>query len=167
MNNDVIRIPLLFIAICAIQVFVLNHCLLFGCALPMFYLWFVLTMRKGMPRWLILMLSFAMGLTLDMFSNTPGVTAAAMTAAAMAQPYLLELFISRESDESFIPSSETLGTRSFVNYTIVLVTAYCLVFYTLEMLTLANGWKWLSCVTGSTIFTVVLLLATDRLTHRK
>ena len=167
MNNDVIRIPLLFIAICAIQVFVLNHCLLFGCALPMFYLWFVLTMRKGMPRWLILMLSFAMGLTLDMFSITPGVTAAAMTAAAMAQPYLLEVFISRESDEAFIPSSETLGTRSFVNYTIVLVTAYCLVFYTLEMLTLANGWKWLSCVAGSTVFTVVLLLAIDRLTHRK
>ena len=35
------------------------------------------------------------------------------------------------------------------------------------MLTLANGWKWLSCVAGSTVFTVVLLLAIDRLTHRK
>jgi rod shape-determining protein MreD len=167
MNNDLIRIPLLFIAICAIQVFVLNHCQLFGCALPMLYLWFVLTMRKGMPRWLSLMLAFAMGLTLDMFSNTPGVTAAAMTAAAMAQPYLLELFISREGEESFIPSSETLGTRSFINYTIVLVTAFCVVYYTLEMLTLANGWKWLSCVLGSATVTVALLLAIDRLTHRK
>ncbi len=167
MNNDAIRIPLLFIAICAIQVFVLNHFLLFGCALPMFYVWFVLTMRKGMPRWLSLLLSFALGLTLDMFSNTPGVTAAALTMAALAQPYLLELFVSREGDEAFIPSSETLGTRSFINYTIVLVTAYCVVFYTLEMLTFANGWKWLSCVLGSAIVTVALLLAVDRLVNRK
>ena len=90
-----------------------------------------------------------------------------MTAAAMAQPYLLELFISREGEESFIPSSETLGTRSFINYTIVLVTAFCVVYYTLEMLTLANGWKWLSCVLGSATVTVALLLAIDRLTHRK
>ena len=167
MNNDAFRIPLLFVALCAIQVFVLNHFLLFGCALPMFYLWLVLTMRKGTPRWLIVVLSFAMGLTLDMFANTPGVTAAAMTAAAMAQPYLLELFISREGDDSFIPSSRTLGTKSFVNYTILMTTAYSALYYTLEMLTLANPLKWLSCVVGSAIVTIALILATDRLVARK
>ena len=50
MNNDVIRLPLMMVVLCAIQVFVLNHCQLFGCAMPLFYVWLVVSMRKSTPR---------------------------------------------------------------------------------------------------------------------
>jgi len=167
MNNDFIRLPLLFVTLCVLQVFVFNHVHLFGCIMPLCYIYFVVAMRKGMPKWLMMALAFVMGLTLDIFTNTPGVTAAAMTAAAMAQPYLLDLFISREGDDSFIPSMSTLGTKPFVNFAIVVIGGYCTLFYSLEMFNFFNTLKWLECVVGSAILTTALLLAADRLLHPK
>ena len=162
MNNDVIRLPLTMIVLCALQVFVLNHCQLFGCAMPLFYVWLVVTMRKGTPRWVAMVLAFVLGLALGTFDNTPGVAAAAMTAAALAQPKLLELFISREGDDAFVPSMKTLGMKPFINYTIVLVGGYCLLYFTLEMFNFFNMLHWVKCVVGSTIVTVALILAADK-----
>ena len=167
MNKDLARIPLLFILLCAMQVFVCNHGQLFGCATPLFYVYFLVTMRKGMAKWAIMVLAFVMGIILDTFANTPGVTAASMTASGLMQPYLLDLFITRENDEEYIPSSDTLGLKPFVNYTIVSVAAYSIIFFTLEMLSWPNLLKWIECVVGSTLLTVLLILAVDRLTTRK
>ncbi len=167
MNHDLFRLPLLFIILCVLQVFVLNHCQLFGCAMPMLYVYFVISMKKGMAKWAMMVWAFALGLLLDTFSNTPGVNAATMTLSAMVQPYLLDLFITREGDEELIPSMSTIGTKPFINYTIVMVTLFCVVFFTLEMLNFLNGLKWLECVVGSTILTVALILAVDRLIHKK
>ena len=82
MNFDFIRLPVTFVVLCALQVFILNHIQLFGCAMPLFYVWFVVTMKKGTPKWAMMCWAFAMGMTLDIFTNTPGVAAAAMTAVS-------------------------------------------------------------------------------------
>ena len=71
MNYDFLRLPLLFIILCIIQVFVFNHIQLFGCASPLLYVYFVLTMKKGMAKWGMMTWAFALGLLLDTFSNTP------------------------------------------------------------------------------------------------
>lgn len=166
MNFDFIRLPVTFVVLCALQVFILNHIQLFGCAMPLFYVWFVVTMKKGTPKWAMMCWAFAMGMTLDIFTNTPGVAAAAMTAIAMAQPYLLDLFMTRESDEQITPSYATIGKKPFANFTIVMVTSYCVIYYTLEMFSFMNGLKWLECVVGSALLSIPLILAFDRLRNK-
>ena len=163
MNNDFIRLPLLFAALCALQVFVFNHVKLFGVAMPLFYVYFVIAMRKGMAKWAMLVWAFVMGITLDIFANTPGVCAASLTLAAMAQPSLLELFVTREGDSDFIPSRLAMGKKPFFNYVALFVVAYCMVFFTLEMFSFFNFLKWLECVLGSTVLTVALIMAVDSL----
>ena len=163
MNNDFIRLPLLFVGLCALQVFVFNHVQLFGVAMPLFYVHFVIAMRKGMAKWAMLVWAFVMGITLDIFANTPGVCAASLTLAAMAQPYLLDLFVTREGDSEFIPSRLVLGKKPFFNYVVVFVTAYCAVFFTLEMFSFFNILRWIECVLGSAVLTVALILAVDSL----
>ena len=128
MSNDFIRLPILFITLCVLQVFVFNHIHLFGCIMPLTYIYFI---------------------------------------AAMAHPYLLDLFISREGEDRFIASMSTLGTKPFVNFVIVLVGGYCTIFYSLEMFNFFNMLQWIECVVGSTILTTALILAVDRLLHRK
>lgn len=167
MNFDFLRLPFLFIILCLAQVFVFNHVQLFGCASPLLYVYFVLTMKKGMAKWVIMTWAFALGLVLDTFSNTPGVAAASMTAAAMAQPYLLDLFITREGDTDLTPSMSSIGIKPFVNYSLVLVGGYCVVFFTLEMFSFLNWMRWLECVVGSTLLTLALVLALDRLKYKK
>ncbi len=167
MNYELIRLPLLFVILGALQVFVFNHLQLFGCAMPMIYVYFVLTMKKGMAKWAKMVWAFAFGLLLDTFSNTPGVTAGSMTLIAMAQPYLLDLFMIREGEDDMIPSMSTIGTNPFVKYTLVMVTIFCTVYYTLEMFSFLNILLWLECVVGSTILTVALVLAIDSLKRKK
>ena len=167
MNFDLIRLPAMFLALCVAQVFILNHIQLFGCAMPLLYVYFVLSMKKDTPKWVVMVWAFALGIVLDIFANTPGVTAASMTAAGMAQPYLLNLFITREGEDAIVPSVSTMGSKQFVKYTVALVLLYCVVFFTLDILSFFNGSKWFGCVLGSTILTVILILALDRLIHRK
>ena len=167
MNYDIIRLPLLFVLLCALQVFVFNHFQLFGCAMPLVYLYFVITMRKGTPRWAMMAWAFAMGLTLDTLTNTPGVAAASMTFAAMMQPYVLDLFMVREGNDDILPSMSTIGTKPFVNYTVVMTAIYGVVYFTLDTFSFVNWVRLVECVLGSTVLTASLILAADTLRHKK
>jgi len=107
MNVDFFRRLLLYIVLILAQVLVLNHIHLFGYATPLLYIYFVISFRRNYPKWAILLWSFMLGLTVDGFSNTPGVAASAMTLVGLIQPYLLELFMQRDSEDDFQPSIRT------------------------------------------------------------
>lgn len=79
MKIEAIRHLFTFIVLCLVQVLVLNHINLLGCATPLLYIYFIMLFRRGFPQWGILLWSFLIGLCIDMFSNTPGVAAASAT----------------------------------------------------------------------------------------
>ena len=70
MNLNFIRNIVFFIILVVIQALVLNHIRLFGCATPLLYAYFVLPMQRGQGKWATLLWCFAMGLAIDIFSNT-------------------------------------------------------------------------------------------------
>ena len=72
-------------------------------------------------------------------------------------------FVTREGDSEFVPSRLVLGKKPFFNYVVVFVTAYCAVFFTLEMFSFFNILRWIECVLGSAVLTVALILAVDSL----
>ena len=97
MSLDILKRLALFVVLGAVQILVLNHIRLFGLATPLLYVYFVITFQRNTPKWAILLWSFAMGLAIDVFTNTPGLAAGSMTLIAIVQPYLLELFVPRDS----------------------------------------------------------------------
>ena len=167
MNLNIIRNFVFFIILLLVQTLVCNHIHLFGCATPLLYVYFVLPMRRDEPRWAKLLWCFALGLAVDMFSNTPGVGAASMTLLALIQPYLLELFAPRDSADDLRPSFFTLGVSKYVNYTVILVLVYCLVFFSLEAFNFYNWLQWLSCIGGCAVITIVLILVIENVRRRK
>ena len=104
-----------------------------------------------------------MGLCVDISSNTPGVGAASLTLVGLLQPYLLNLFMPRDSQENFQPTMKTLGVTKYVWYALSLIFIHCLSFFTLEAFNLFHWLQWLGCVFGSTILTALLLMAVERL----
>ena len=146
MNLELVKGVLLFFILCLAQVLVLNNIHLFDCATPLLYVYMVLMFRRNYPRWGILLWSFAFGLVIDIFSDTPGVAAASMTLIGFLQPYIIEPFIPRDSAEDLKPSMKTLGVASYVYYTIIMVLVYCLLFFTLEMFNFFNILLWAKCV---------------------
>lgn len=166
MSLDWIRNLVFFIILFFAQVLVLNHIHLFGCATPLLYIYLVMPTRRDAPKWATLLWSFAMGLVIDTFANTPGVAAASMTLIALLQPYLLSLFIQQDAPDDFRPSLKSLGTLKYVFYTLILVVVYCLAFFSLEAFNFYNITQWLACVGGSALLTEVMLLVTDNLRNK-
>ena len=151
------RIGLFFVFVLA-QTMVLGHIHLFDYATPLFYVYFVLSFPRNYPKWAILLWCFALGLVIDIFSNTPGVAAGSMTLIGALQPYFFELFVSRDATENLTPSLKTIGTMKFFYYAMFLVVLYCAVFYALEIFNLHDGVEWLKCVGGSAAITLVLIM---------
>ena len=102
-----------------------------------------------------------MGLTVDIFSDTPGVAAASMTVVGLLQPYLLPLFIQQDYADDFRASIRALGMMKYTFYAFVLVAIHCLLFFTLEAFNFFNWQQWLASVVGSMVLTLVLILVID------
>lgn len=163
MATDILRRIILFIVLCLVQGLVLNHINLLGCATPLLYVYMALTFPRGYPRWAELLWCFFLGLSVDTFTNTPGVAAASMTLVGVLQPYILELFMQRDSEENFKPSLLTMGYMSYIYYMLLLLLIYCLTYYSLEMFTFFNWLEWAKCVVGSMLITAVLVFVIEHL----
>lgn len=163
MNIEFFKRLLLFFVLLLVQVLVLNHIVLFDCATPLLYVYFVVSFQRGYPRWAILLYSFLLGLCVDIFANTPGVAATSLTFVGLLQPYVLELFMQRDDDENFRPSIRTMGSLTFFYYSLLLTLVYCVAFFALESFCFFNWLQWLLSVGGSFVLTEVLLFVVDGL----
>ncbi len=167
MNIDFLWRLLLFVVLLLAQALVLNHIHLFDCATPLLYVYFVLTFKRGYPRWGVLVWSFLMGLAVDVFSNTPGLAASSMTLVALLQPYALELFVPRDSAEDLRPGVRSLGVGKYLVYTLLLTMVYCLAFFTIETFTFFNWQRWALNVAGSTLLTMLLVIVVDNMRNTR
>lgn len=160
MSIELIKRLASFVILLLAQGLVLNHIHLFGCATPLLYIILVLHFRRNHPRWAVLLCSFALGLCVDVFANTPGVAAASMTVMGLIQPYLFEMFVPRDSADDLAPSIRTIGA-SYFWYALIMVVAYCLLFFTIETFNFFNWAQWLECVAGSALLTYMLVVVLE------
>ena len=85
MSVATIRKTMMLVLTIICQALVFNRIQLFGCVTPMIYLYFPMRFRGNKPKWTILLWCFALGLGVDIFSNTPGMSAASMTLIGLLQ----------------------------------------------------------------------------------
>jgi rod shape-determining protein MreD len=161
MSIDLVKQLGLFIVMCAVQILILNHIHLFDVATPFLFVYFAISFRRNTPKWAVLLWCFAMGLAVDVFSNTPGLAAGSLTLVGLIQPYLLELFTPRDSIEDLECSAATLGMGKFALLSFILLFVFCLLFFALEAFTFFNWIYWLICTGSSTVLTLVLILAIE------
>lgn len=159
MTADILKRVLWFFLFVLAQVFVFGRIHLFHYATPLFYVYFVALFPRNYPKWSILVWSFLLGLVIDTFSNTPGLSSFSLTLIAAIQPYAFEIFVSREAAENLEPSAKAIGPLKYSAYISMLVFLYCVVFYTLEIFSFINWLQWVLCVTGSTLITLLLIAA--------
>ena len=161
MSIDLMKRLGIFVVLVLVQGLVFNHIHLFNCATPLLYIIMVLHFRRNHPRWAVLLWCFMMGLCIDVFANTPGVAAASMTLVGLLQPYLFELFVPRDSADDLEPSVRTIGMVSYFLYVLIIVLVYNLLFFTLETFNFFNWMQWLMCIGGSTVITMVMIMAIE------
>lgn len=124
-----------FVMLVLLQVLVLNNLQLPGVFNPYIYPLFLLLLPLRMPLWLLLLLGFLSGLTLDLFSNTMGMHAAASVLLCFMRPQVLKLIEpSGGYEQTDKPTLSHMGFRWFATYAAILVVIHHLFFFFLETL---------------------------------
>lgn len=150
-----------FIMLVLLQVLILNNMHIAGYATPFLYVYLILTFNSAVSRNELMLWAFFLGLSVDMFSNTPGVNAATTVALAFTRPFILRLFSSRDNFEDFIPSSKTIGISPFVKYVITGVLLQTSVLLLIESFSLFNLPVLLLKIVSSTLLTVLCIIAIE------
>jgi hypothetical protein len=85
------------------------------------------------PKWQLLVLGFAIGLTVDLFTGTPGLHAGATTLMAFSRPSIIKLISGNQKFENITePNIGQLGGLWFFRYTLFLVLIHHFALFFLE-----------------------------------
>ena len=158
---------IMFVVLLVVQVLVLNHVWLLNVATPLLYVYFAITFPRNTEKGEVLGWCFLLGLLIDIFSNTPGLAAGTLTLIGMAQTYLVELFVPRDSVENLEVSAATLGWGKFSMLSGILTLIYCLLFFILEAFNFFDWQLWILRAVFSTVLTLLLMLAIESVRSRK
>jgi len=134
--RNIIRFALLLL----IQVFVLNEILLHQLVSPYLYMLFILALPFNLPRPALMLMGLLMGLSLDMFMNTPGMHAAACVFIAYLRPFIINILSPQGGFETTqkTPSMTSMGVSQFLIYAAILVLLHHAVFFMLEVFGTGN-----------------------------
>ena len=157
-----------FIGLVLFQVLILNHVSLGGFVNPYLYVLFILWLPFSTEKWMVLISSFLLGFSVDIFSNTPGLNAAASVAMAFARPFVINMLSTgADFEPGSRPSIRGQGMRWFIIYAIILVLIHHIVLFYLEVFRLSEFFPTLLRVVLSSIFTLGLVFLSEYLTVRK
>ena len=159
MINSVLRFILLYILLVLFQVLVFNNIQFSGYINPYVYILFILLLPFEIPAWLVLLLSFSMGITIDFFSGTPGIHTSSTVLAGFVRPYVLRVVSPRDGYESGPdPSMSSYGFRWFFSYTLLIVLIHHIALFYLEVFRFADFFRTMLRIILSTLFSLTFIL---------
>lgn len=146
----------MFVLLVLVQVLVLNHMHIMGYATPALYIYYILKLNAETPRKSLLLQAFFLGLCVDIFSNTPGMNAGAVTLMAFARRPLLRMQMSREISDDYEPGVRVMGFSPFIRYVLSEALVFALALQVLNSFSFFHPaellWKALSDVLATLIF---------------
>ncbi len=148
------------------QALVFNHIHLFDYAMPLPYVYFLLLLPTDTPRWAYLLLGFFLGLAVDLFSSTPGMTSASMCFTALLMPTFISLFAPSDlADEAFVPSLRTMEWTAYLRLATSVVLVNTFAYFFIEAFTFEAWEIMLLGAGGSSVLTLLFVFAMDYISN--
>lgn len=155
MNSIKVQLTVQFIVLMLLQVLVLNHINFLDSINPYLYILFVLLYPVKNNRMGFIFLSFLLGLSIDVFSDSGGIHAAATLTIAYIRPVVLKLFFGVAYAHQAIKFQQT-GQGNRLMYIVVLTIIHHLILFSLEVFNGSEIILILKKTLSSGIFTILL-----------
>ena len=153
-----------FIILVLFQVLILDNIEAGGYLNPFLYILFILMLPFETPDWLVLLLGFFIGLTIDMFTDTLGMHTSASVFAAFIRKFILRIIAPRDGYEaSFKPTFRQMGFSWFLAYASILIFAHHFMLFFLEIFRLSDFFFTFLKVIFSSVFTLLLVFVAQML----
>ncbi len=167
MINYLLRNIFLFAVLVLAQVLVLDNLQISSYAIPFLYILFILILPFETPGWLLLVLGFLLGFTMDLFEHTYGIHTAATVLMAWARPGVLKLIAPQDG---YVPNSEPriyyYGFAWFMKYATILVFIHHTFLFYFEVFTFHHFFSTLLRVVISSLFTIFLIILSQFTVHK-
>jgi len=164
MTKLYLKNTLRFFTLIAVQLLVFNNLGLFGYINPMVYPLFILLLPFEISGIVVLFLGFTLGLTLDLFTGSVGLHAAATTFLAFMRPVSLRIIASpREFEAGIEPGINDLGYRWFISNTLFLILMHHFFYFTLEAFNFSEVGSILLRTVLTSLVSVTLIVLLDLL----
>jgi rod shape-determining protein MreD len=168
MKLSLLKYLAIFLVLVVAQVFLFNNVQLSGYINPYIYILFILLLPFEITGWMLLILSFFTGLTIDFFEHTPGIHAAATVFLGWARPGIIQLVGKKEDLEpGQYPNIKDFGTLWFFTYCIIMVFIHHLVLFYIEVFRLSEFFFTLMKVVINTVMSTVLIMILQFLFYSK
>lgn len=159
-----LRHAIWFVILLLLQVLVFNHIHIHGYATPLPFIYLLLILHSQTARWVYVATGFALGLCVDIFSNTLGECAAAATLLGLLTPALLRAFSpADQGDDGILPSAETMKWSGFFKYALGATLLFNIAFYLLECFSFFHLTDLALHIVGSTIISLLIICAIERI----
>jgi rod shape-determining protein MreD len=155
MNNIVAKNIIRFIMLLLVQVIICNHINFLGYINPYIYIIFIFLFPIRDNRLVLLLVSFLLGMMVDMFSDSGGVHAVAAVCLAYARPVLLKTSFGMLYEHHSIKFSTT-EIGSLITYIAIGTLVHHFILFTLEIFNISNILLLLKKTLFSSIFTSIL-----------
>ena len=157
MNKDTLSHIGRFVILILVQTFILNHINFLGWLNPYIYIIFILLAPLNINKSLFLMLSFILGLTIDMFGDSGGVHAAACLIIAFFRPVALRTVFGLSYEFQTVKLSNT-GFGEKLAYVTLMVLTHHIVLFSLEIFNFSHILLILKKTLFSSLFTIMITM---------
>jgi len=167
MNRENINNGLLFIGLILLQIIVLNNINFLGYINPYFYIFFIFLYPIKKDDASILLLSFFLGLSIDIFSDSGGINAAATLFIAFIRiPILKSVIGKREIDYGTLTIFKLPFPKMFL-YVVILTFLHHFIVFGMEYFKWSKFGIILLNTVLTSIFTIILTMISFTFVMRK
>ena len=154
-TRQIIGFFFLFILFLALQVFFFRNVAIYEAAFCFIYTLFILLLPLETPALVVIILGFAMGLSVDIFYNSPGLHAAATTLMAFARQGVINaLTPSGGYDPNAKPVVSQLGFKWVMIYGLLLLALHHATVFIIE----SSSFQFLGRALTVTVFSLLFTL---------
>ena len=168
--SDLIKNIIRFAVFILVQVYVLDKIPpLHQYIIPYLYYLFILWLPFSVSRLGLLVVGFITGMTLDYFTNTPGLHAAACLLIAYLRPFVINILTPKDPSEFNYrePSPKAMGWTPYMVYVLVLTIFHHGYLTLLEWMSFGSFLHFLIKVVSTTAISLLLVVTTELLFTRK
>jgi rod shape-determining protein MreD len=159
MINNFLKYLLAFVIyLLVLQVVIINNLNLGYYIHPYVYILFLLILPIEIQGWLLLLLCFVSGLSIDVSLNTPGIHASACVFLGFIRPFILKSVAPRVGyDQGTLPIPADLGCAWFFRYTVICTVLHHFFLFFVDAFTFSHFWEIILRIILSSIFTIIFI----------
>ncbi len=160
MQKSIANYIVSFFILVLLQVFLLNKIQISGYINPFLYVFFILILPFNIRGYALLLIAFFLGLTIDMFVDTPGVHTMATVLMAFIRPSVISLIsIKKGFEAGAFPGLHNMDKSWIITYSLMLIFIHHTSLFFIEVFTFKEFFStlWRSVLSTSVTFVLVLI----------